>query len=91
MAASHPFQTDDPRLNPIKDKVLSGERLNEADALALYATGDISTLTGISIPQMYVSRLAGYAHSVARKTLPALTPWRSKRRFKQRRLDTPKQ
>jgi len=41
MSASHPFQTDDPRLVPIKDKVLAGERLNEADALALYGTGDI--------------------------------------------------
>src|SRR6266853_1483770 len=41
MPASHPFQTDDPLLVPIKDKVLAGERLNEADALALYATGDI--------------------------------------------------
>ncbi|MGD0790981.1 MAG: hypothetical protein ABR920_04350 [Terriglobales bacterium] len=41
MPASHPFQTDDPRLLPIKDKVLAGERLNEADALLLYGTGDI--------------------------------------------------
>src|SRR6266853_1784826 len=41
MPASHPFQTDDPLLVPIKDKVLAGERLNEADALALYGTGDI--------------------------------------------------
>src|SRR5258707_5764537 len=41
MSASHSFQTDDPRLLPIKDKVLTGERLNEADALALYRTGDI--------------------------------------------------
>src|SRR5437588_3153397 len=41
MPASHPFQTDDPRLVPIKDKVLAGERLKEADALALYGTGDI--------------------------------------------------
>jgi aminodeoxyfutalosine synthase len=41
MSASHPFQTDDPRLVPIKDKVFAGERLNEADALALYGTGDI--------------------------------------------------
>ncbi|MGA9803532.1 MAG: aminofutalosine synthase MqnE, partial [Terriglobales bacterium] len=32
---------DDPRLLPITDKVLAGERLNEADALALYGTGDI--------------------------------------------------
>jgi aminodeoxyfutalosine synthase len=41
MPAPHPFQTDDPCLLPIKDKVLAGERLNEADALALYGTGDI--------------------------------------------------
>src|SRR5258708_4515770 len=41
MAASHSFQTDDPRLLPVKDKVLAGERLHEADALALYGTGDI--------------------------------------------------
>jgi aminodeoxyfutalosine synthase len=39
--APHPFQTDDTRLNPIKDKVLAGVRLNESDALTLYATGDI--------------------------------------------------
>src|ERR1700689_1005620 len=38
---THPFQTDDLRLLPIKDKVLAGERLNEADALSLYGTGDI--------------------------------------------------
>src|SRR5246127_2725182 len=41
MPASHPFQTDDSRLNSIKEKVLAGERLNEADALVLYGTGDI--------------------------------------------------
>ena len=41
MMATHPFQTDDARLRPIKDKVLAGERLSEADALTLYATGDI--------------------------------------------------
>src|SRR3984885_5803414 len=38
---THAFQTDDPRLLPIKDKVLGGERLNEANALALYRSGDI--------------------------------------------------
>ncbi len=37
----HPFQTDDARLNPIKEKVLAGQRLNEQDALVLYRTGDI--------------------------------------------------
>src|SRR3981189_1291909 len=39
--ATHPFQTDDARLHPIKDKVLAGQRLTEDDALTLYATGDI--------------------------------------------------
>src|SRR5271155_3752923 len=41
MSSTHSFQTDDPRMLPIKDTVLAGERLNEADALALYGTGDI--------------------------------------------------
>src|ERR1700710_304768 len=43
-ASNHPFQTDDPRLLPIKDKVLSGERLEECDALTLYQTVDILAL-----------------------------------------------
>ena len=37
----HPFQTDDPRLKPIADKVMAQERLSEDDALALYRSGDI--------------------------------------------------
>src|SRR5688572_6261977 len=37
----HPFQTDDPRLNPIHKKVMAGERLSPEDGLALYQTGDI--------------------------------------------------
>src|SRR5271166_3694410 len=37
----HAFQTDDPRLRPIHDKVMAQERLSEEDALALYASGDI--------------------------------------------------
>jgi aminodeoxyfutalosine synthase len=37
----HPFQTDDARLQPIHAKVLAGDRLDAADALALYRTGDI--------------------------------------------------
>ena len=41
MPNAHPFQTDDPRLVPIKDKVLAGVRLDEGDALVLYGTGDI--------------------------------------------------
>jgi len=41
MANAHPFQTDDPRLNPIADKVLAGERLSAENTLTLYRTGDI--------------------------------------------------
>jgi aminodeoxyfutalosine synthase len=37
----HRFQTDDPRLEPIHDKVLGRERLSADDALALYRTADI--------------------------------------------------
>jgi len=37
----HPFQTDDSRLKPIHDKVMSQERLSADDALALYRSGDI--------------------------------------------------
>ena len=37
----HAFQTDDARLRPIFDKVQARERLDAADALALYRTGDI--------------------------------------------------
>ena len=37
----HPFQTDDPRLMPIHDKVMAQERLSADDALALYRSGDI--------------------------------------------------
>ena len=35
------FQTDDPRLDPIHEKVLARERLSAEDALTLYRTGDI--------------------------------------------------
>ncbi len=38
---THAFQTDDPRLQSIYDKVMARERLDAADALALYRTGDI--------------------------------------------------
>src|SRR5260370_25809329 len=38
---AHAFQTDDPRLAPIHEKVLAGKRLYADDALALYRTGDI--------------------------------------------------
>src|SRR5947207_2174761 len=41
MASVHSFQTDDPRLTPIYEKVLAGIRLDGNDALALYRTGDI--------------------------------------------------
>jgi aminodeoxyfutalosine synthase len=37
----HDFQTDDPRLHPIRDKVLARERLSAEDALNLYRTGDV--------------------------------------------------
>ena len=37
----HPFQTDDPRLQPIHDKVMAHERLSADDALTLYRSGDI--------------------------------------------------
>ncbi len=40
----HDFQTDDARLRPIADKVIAGERLDAADALALYRSGDILAL-----------------------------------------------
>ena len=35
------WQSDDPRLHPIRDKVLARERLSPEDALILYITGDI--------------------------------------------------
>ena len=38
---AHSFQTDDSRLNPIAERVLSGRRLDGDDALALYASRDI--------------------------------------------------
>jgi len=38
---SHPFQTSDPSLQPIAEKVLRGDRLNFDDGVALYRTGDI--------------------------------------------------
>src|ERR1700751_3081259 len=41
MALLHSFQTDDPRLSAIHEKVLARERLSPEDALALYRTGDI--------------------------------------------------
>src|SRR3954463_168807 len=37
----HAFQTDDARLRPIAEKVISGQRIDAADALALYRSFDI--------------------------------------------------
>jgi len=37
----HPFQTDDPHLRPIYEKVLARERLSANDALSLYRSADI--------------------------------------------------
>src|SRR5215212_2881352 len=37
----HEFQTYDPRLNTIAQKVLSGERLSFEDGVTLYRSGDI--------------------------------------------------
>ena len=37
----HPFQTDDPRLRPIAEKVAAGERLSGEEGLALYRSGDV--------------------------------------------------
>src|SRR5690349_24299527 len=41
MAQSHAFQTDDPRLQTIYEKLMAGSRFDASDALALYRTGDI--------------------------------------------------
>jgi aminodeoxyfutalosine synthase len=41
MRERHAFQTDDPRLKPIAEKVTAGERLSAEDALALYASPDL--------------------------------------------------
>jgi aminodeoxyfutalosine synthase len=37
----HKFQTDDPRLQPIAEKVLASERLDFKDGVALYRSGDV--------------------------------------------------
>ena len=37
----HGFRTYDARLEPIAEKVLSGERLSFEDGVALYGTGDV--------------------------------------------------
>ena len=41
MKSLHAFQTDDARLAPIAEKVISGTRLDSDDALALYRSPDI--------------------------------------------------
>ncbi len=41
---AHPFQTDDPRLRPVYEKVLARELLDLADVTALYASKDILAL-----------------------------------------------
>ena len=38
---AHPFQTDDPRLRPVADKVLNQQRLDASEALALWASPDV--------------------------------------------------
>jgi aminodeoxyfutalosine synthase len=40
----HSFFSEDARLNPIHDKVIANERLDESDALALYRTSDMLAL-----------------------------------------------
>src|SRR6516162_163280 len=41
MSKPHPFQTNDPRLERIYDKLVARQRLNADDALALYRSPDI--------------------------------------------------
>ena len=41
VAQTHPFQTDDARLQPIAQKVLNGQRLSGEDALTLYDSRDV--------------------------------------------------
>jgi aminodeoxyfutalosine synthase len=43
-ADARPFQTEDPRLEPIHAKVMSGQRLTEEDGLVLFRTADILAL-----------------------------------------------
>jgi aminodeoxyfutalosine synthase len=40
-STSHPFQTDDPRLHPVHEKVLAGQALTLGEVAALYASKDI--------------------------------------------------
>jgi aminodeoxyfutalosine synthase len=41
---AHAFQTDDPRLTPIAEKVMASERLDSVDALALFRSHDVLAL-----------------------------------------------
>ena len=43
-ATAHAFQTDDPRLRPIHEKVLANARLDAGDVAALYGSKDILAL-----------------------------------------------
>jgi aminodeoxyfutalosine synthase len=40
-SGTHPFRTYDPRLEPIAEKVLSGQRLDFQEGLTLYGTSDV--------------------------------------------------
>jgi aminodeoxyfutalosine synthase len=40
-ASTHPFRTYDPRLEPIAEKVLAGQRLDFEEGLTLYGTRDV--------------------------------------------------
>jgi aminodeoxyfutalosine synthase len=40
-ANTHPFETNDPRIKRVHEKVMAGERLSAADGLALYGSHDI--------------------------------------------------
>jgi aminodeoxyfutalosine synthase len=41
---SHAFQSDDPRLQPIAEKVMAAQRLDSTDALALFRSHDVLAL-----------------------------------------------
>ena len=40
-SGAHPFRANDPRLEPIAEKVLAGQRLDFQDGLTLYGTSDV--------------------------------------------------
>ena len=41
ITARHSFQTYDPRIEPIAEKIFAGERLSFDDGVALYGSGDV--------------------------------------------------